>query len=69
MNNLTIKQKIILGIIIGIMLFVIGIYGYISLNTDDGVEIDVNNDKTSENEIQNSQVQNENTNDLENNKR
>lgn len=35
MNNLTIKQKIIIGVIIGIMLIVIGIYGYVSLNNNE----------------------------------
>ena len=39
MSNLTIKQKIILGIIICIMLVVIGIYGYTTLNQDDELEI------------------------------
>lgn len=68
MSNLTIKQKIILGVIVGIMVIVIGIYGYISLNADDGVEIldDVNNEQNVQNEVQNNVVQNENTNNLEN---
>lgn len=39
MSNLTIKQKIILGIIICIMLVVIGIYGYTTLNQDEELEI------------------------------
>lgn len=39
MSNLTIKQKIILGVIICIMLVVIGIYGYTTLNQDDELEI------------------------------
>lgn len=38
MSNLTLKQKIILGIIISLMLIVIGIYGYISLNNDEELE-------------------------------
>lgn len=40
MNNLTIKQKIIIGVIIGIMLIVIGIYGYVSLNNNEDNNID-----------------------------
>lgn len=39
MSSLTVKQKIILGIIIGLMLIVIGIYGYISLNQDEELDI------------------------------
>lgn len=39
MNNLTLKQKIILGIIIGVMLIVIGIYGYTTLNNDEEIEL------------------------------
>lgn len=40
MNNLTIKQKIIIGVIVGIMLIVIGIYGYVSLNNNEDNNID-----------------------------
>lgn len=39
MSNLTIKQKIILGVIIGGMLTVIGIYGYISLHSEEKIDI------------------------------
>ena len=39
MNNLTLKQKIILGIIIGVMLIVIGIYGYTTLNHGEELEL------------------------------
>lgn len=39
MNNLTLKQKIILGIIIGVMLIVIGIYGYTTLNNGEELEL------------------------------
>ena len=39
MNNLTLKQKIILGIIIGAMLIVIGIYGYTTLNHGEELEL------------------------------
>lgn len=39
MNNLTLKQKIILGIIIGVMLIVIGIYGYTTLNNGEEIEL------------------------------
>lgn len=39
MNNLTLKQKIILGIVIGAMLIVIGIYGYTTLNNDEEIEL------------------------------
>lgn len=41
MSNLTIKQKIILGVVIGGMLIVIGIYGYIALNNNEE-ELDIN---------------------------
>lgn len=34
MNNLTMKQKIILGVVISIMLIVIGVYGYISMHQE-----------------------------------
>lgn len=40
MNNLTMKQKIILGVVISIMLIVIGIYGYISMHQE-GEEMDL----------------------------
>lgn len=39
MNNLTLKQKIILGIIIGVILIVIGIYGYTTLKDDEEIEL------------------------------
>lgn len=39
MNNLTLKQKIILGIVIGAMLIVIGIYGYTTLKDDEEIEL------------------------------
>ncbi len=58
MSNLTIKQKIILGVIIGIMLTVIGIYGYISLHSEEEIdigqmssnEVNTNNQASSNNE-------------------
>ena len=73
MSSLTVKQKIILGIIIGLMLIVIGIYGYISLNQDEELDIseiansemnsnisqDENN--TEENEENNSEESDENS--------
>lgn len=45
MNNLTMKQKIILGVVISIMLIVIGVYGYISIHQEEmdlGSEYDEN---------------------------
>ncbi len=58
MSNLTMKQKIILGVIIGVMLTVIGIYGYVSLHSEEEVdigqissnEINVNNQTSSNND-------------------
>ncbi len=58
MSNLTMKQKIILGVIIGVMLTVIGIYGYVSLHSEEkidigqisGNEINTNNQTSSNNE-------------------
>lgn len=71
MKNLTTKQKIILGIIFGIMIIVIGIYGYISLNTyDESLEIlentNINNDQVQESKTQNSQSQSEDSNSVTN---
>ena len=63
MNSLTMKQKIILGIIVGAMLIVIGVYGYISLNGDEG-ELDisgiVNNEIITNSKEENIEVANQN---------
>lgn len=63
MNSLTMKQKIILGIIVGAMLIVIGVYGYISLNGDEG-ELDisgiVNNEIITNSQEENIEVANQN---------
>lgn len=63
MNSLTMKQKIILGIIVGAMLIVIGVYGYISLNGDEG-ELDisgiVNNEIITNSQEESSEVENQN---------
>lgn len=72
MSSLTVKQKIILGIIIGLMLIVIGIYGYISLNQDEELDISEiansemnsnisqNENNTEDNEEKNSENSDEN---------
>lgn len=39
MNNLTMKQKIILGVVISIMLIVIGVYGYISIHQEEEMDL------------------------------
>ena len=41
LQNLTMKQKIILGIVLGGMIVVIGIYGVMSLKTEE--ELDITN--------------------------
>lgn len=51
MSNLTMKQKVILGIVIGVMLIVVGIYGYVSLNNDEE-ELDITFMENSEMVIQ-----------------
>lgn len=40
MSNLTTKQKVILGGVVGVMLIIIGIYGYSTLH-DDGEFVDM----------------------------
>lgn len=53
MSNLTVKQKIILGVIVFAMLIVVGVYGFISLHQDED-----NTDLNIENIVQNEQVDN-----------
>lgn len=70
MSSLTIKQKIILGVIIGAMLIVIGIYGYISLNEEKELDISeiINDEMIINNQEENIAVANQNeTNVTENN--
>ncbi len=64
MNNLTTKQKIILGIIISIMLIIIGIYGYITLNTqEDSVENSIiDNNQQLDQTLENKEMETENEN-------
>lgn len=38
MNNLTIKQKVIVGVVIGVMVLIIGIYGYSIIEKEDSWE-------------------------------
>lgn len=38
MNNLTVKQKIIVGVVIGVMVLIIGIYGYSIIKQEDSWE-------------------------------
>lgn len=60
MSNLTTKQKIILGIIVGIMLIIIGIYGYTSIQQED--EMDISNISSEGNNVitQNEQIEDKN---------
>lgn len=59
MSNLTLKQKIILGVVVGLMLSVIGVYGYISLNQDE--ELDISE------LVSNNQAENQSTNAIQEN--
>ena len=71
MSNLTVKQKIILGIVILAMLIVIGIYGYISLNSkEDTVDLGLDESNNIEEENKENIGENieENIEELENDK-
>lgn len=60
MSNLTTKQKIILGIVVTIMLIIIGIYGYITLNKEENAEEDlIENSIVDGNEEVNQALENE----------
>ncbi len=59
MSNLTTKQKIILGIIISIMLIIIGIYGYTTLNKEDTGEELIENSVLDNNEQLKETIENE----------
>lgn len=70
MSSLTIKQKIILGVIICAMLIVIGIYGYISINEEEELDISeiINDEIMLNSQEENIDVANQNeTNVTENN--
>lgn len=70
MNSLTIKQKIILGVIVGVMLIVIGIYGYTSLNEEKELDISeiINDEIMPNSQEENIEIANKNeTNIAENN--
>ncbi len=57
MGNLTIKQKIIIGVIVGIMAIIIGIYGYSMLGQeDDWEENALETDTNLENEVTNQEI-------------
>jgi len=64
MSNLTIKQKVILGGVVGVMLIVIGIYGYISLNSN---EEELEFENMNSNESAHQENDKENNNNIENN--
>lgn len=54
MNSLTTKQKIIIGIVIGVMVLIIGIYGYSMIGKeDDWEENALETDENLENEVTN----------------
>ncbi len=59
MSNLTTKQKIILGIVVTIMLIIIGIYGYITLNKEENTEDLIENSIVDGNEEVNDALKNE----------